>query len=113
MSVIDDFAKAYLHRDLRDVREAVVWKLDELGEYDVRRPLTATGTDLLGLVKHHATIAELDIDSPGHADILREQLDGATGTAVWEADQHRDATFREVRRAEIDRAAGAADPSLA
>jgi Protein of unknown function (DUF664) len=27
-------------------------KLDELSEYDVRRPLTRTGTNLLGLVKH-------------------------------------------------------------
>ena len=30
----------------------LVWKLDGLGEYDIRRPLTATGTNLLGLVKH-------------------------------------------------------------
>jgi hypothetical protein len=50
--MIDDFAKAYLRSDLRDVREAVLWKLDGLGEYDVRRPLTVTGTNLLGLVKH-------------------------------------------------------------
>jgi hypothetical protein len=50
--VIDDFAKAYLHSDLRDARETILWKLDGLGEYDVRRPLTATGTNLLGLVKH-------------------------------------------------------------
>jgi hypothetical protein len=32
----------------------LVWKLDGLGEYDVRRPLTPTGTNLLGLVKHNA-----------------------------------------------------------
>lgn len=50
--VIDDFAKEYLHHDLRQVREAVLWKLDGLSEYDVRRPLTASGTNLLGLVKH-------------------------------------------------------------
>ncbi len=31
-----------------------MWKLDGLSEYDVRRPLTATGTNLLGLVKHNA-----------------------------------------------------------
>jgi hypothetical protein len=36
------------------VREALVWKLDGLTEYDVRRPLTRTGTNLLGLVKHNA-----------------------------------------------------------
>ena len=32
-----------------------MWKLDGLGEYDVRRPMTPTGTNLLGLVKHQAT----------------------------------------------------------
>jgi len=31
-----------------------VWKLDGLSEYDIRRPLTPTGTNLLGLVKHSA-----------------------------------------------------------
>jgi hypothetical protein len=35
-------------------REALVWKLDDLSEYDIRRPLTVTGTNLLGLVKHLA-----------------------------------------------------------
>ena len=37
-------------------REAVLWKLEGLCEYDVRRPLTPTGTNLLGLVKHLATV---------------------------------------------------------
>jgi len=37
-------------------REAVLWKLEGLSEYDVRRPLTATGTNLLGLVKHLASV---------------------------------------------------------
>jgi hypothetical protein len=36
------------------VRDAFVWKLDGIDEYDVRRPLTSTGTNLLGLVKHVA-----------------------------------------------------------
>ncbi len=48
--------KADLHRYLRRGREAVLWKLDGLSEYDVRRPLTPTGTNLLGLVKHLATM---------------------------------------------------------
>jgi hypothetical protein len=48
--------KADLHRYLRLGREALVWKLDGLGEYDVRRPLTPTGTNLLGLVKHVASV---------------------------------------------------------
>jgi hypothetical protein len=46
--------KADLHRKLRQVGESIVWKLDGLSEYDVRRPLTPTGTNLLGLVKHLA-----------------------------------------------------------
>jgi hypothetical protein len=48
--------KTDLHRYLRAAREAVLWKLDGLSEYDVRRPLTPTGTNLLGLVKHLAGV---------------------------------------------------------
>lgn len=47
-------AKAVLHRYLRTAREALLWKLDGLSEYDIRRPLTPTGTNLLGLIKHVA-----------------------------------------------------------
>ncbi|MBE1484374.1 DinB family protein [Plantactinospora soyae] len=190
--MIDDFAKEYLHSDLREIREAMLWKLDGLSEYDIRRPLTLTGTNLLGLVKHlslsesryfgevfdrpfpeplprwddlgargadtwvteretrqeiidryrrvsehsDATITALDIDSPGHvpwwprpdvkmfnilvhvltetsrhaghADILREQLDGSTGTAAGYAKPQREPEFWEARRATIERAAKAA-----
>ncbi|KOV91036.1 DinB family protein [Streptomyces sp. NRRL B-3648] len=189
--MIDDFAKEYLHNDLREIRKAMLWKLDGLSEYDVRRPLTSTGTNLLGLVKHlslwesryfgevfdrpfpeplprwdeaeargadmwateqetreqitdryrrvwehsDATINALAIDSPGyvpwwprpnvqlfnilvhtltetsrhagHADILREQLDGSTGTAAEYAAK-RDAAFWEAQHAKIERAAKAA-----
>jgi uncharacterized damage-inducible protein DinB len=34
----------------------VLGKLDGLSEYDARRPLTPTGTNLLGLVKHVASV---------------------------------------------------------
>jgi len=44
--------KADLHRYLQEVREAMLWKLEGLSEYDIRRPMTPTGTNLLGLVKH-------------------------------------------------------------
>jgi hypothetical protein len=44
--------KADLLHHLRDAREALLRKLDGLGEYDVRRPMTPTGTNLLGRVKH-------------------------------------------------------------
>ncbi len=48
--------KADLHRYLQAAREALLWKLDGLSEYDIRRPLTPTGTNLLGLVKHLASV---------------------------------------------------------
>ncbi|MCA2189534.1 DinB family protein [Nonomuraea cavernae] len=48
--------KAELHRYLQTAREALLWKLDGLSEYDIRRPLTPTGTNLLGLVKHVASV---------------------------------------------------------
>jgi len=48
--------KADLHRYLQTIRGALLWKLDGLSEYDVRRPLTPTGTNLLGLVKHLAGV---------------------------------------------------------
>ncbi|MDA3648097.1 DinB family protein [Saccharopolyspora indica] len=48
--------KADLVRYLKAGREALLWKLDGLSEYDVRRPLTPTGTNLLGLVKHVASM---------------------------------------------------------
>jgi hypothetical protein len=44
--------KADLHRYLQQARDALLWKLDGLSEYDIRRPLVPTGTNLLGLVKH-------------------------------------------------------------
>ena len=48
--------KADLRRYLQEGREAMVWKLGGLSEYDVRRPWTPTGTNLLGLVKHLAGV---------------------------------------------------------
>jgi hypothetical protein len=193
--VIDEFAKEHLHDDLRWIREVLVWKLDGLSEYDIRRPLTSTGTNLLGLVKHlaiwesryfgevfsrpfpeplprwddetadgtdlwatehetrddiiglyrrvwahsDATIDALPIDAPGrvpwwprpevklfnimvhvlgdttrhagHADILREQLDGRVGTDPQSAARYGNDAFREARYAKIEQAARAADPA--
>jgi uncharacterized damage-inducible protein DinB len=48
--------KADLQRYLQTGRDAMLWKLEGLSEYDVRRPLTPTGTNLLGLVKHLAYV---------------------------------------------------------
>jgi uncharacterized damage-inducible protein DinB len=46
--------KQALHEALKESRAGMVAKLDGLTEYDVRRPFTPTGTNLLGLVKHLA-----------------------------------------------------------
>jgi uncharacterized damage-inducible protein DinB len=51
-------AKEDLHRYLQTARDALVWKLDGLSEYDIRRPLVPTGTNLLGLVKHVASVED-------------------------------------------------------
>ncbi len=50
--------KADLRQYLQQARDALLWKLDGLSEYDIRRPLVPTGTNLLGLVKH-LTFVEL------------------------------------------------------
>lgn len=41
---------------LRVRRGDLLAKLDGLGEYDIRRPMTPSGTNLLGLVKHVASV---------------------------------------------------------
>jgi hypothetical protein len=46
--------KEELHRKLQAGRAALLSKLDDLSDYDRRRPMTPTGTNLLGLVKHLA-----------------------------------------------------------
>ena len=186
--MIDDFAKSYLLGDLRSVRQVMLSKLDSLSDYDVRRPLTRTGTNLLGLIKHlaiseawyfgdvfgrpfpgdwqrwdaaghldtlwvtagesrdqvvdryrdawvhaDATIEALDIDAPGHvpwwprpdvklfnvmvhmlaetsrhaghADIVREQLDGTIGDHGSSVHDERFVALWEGHRAKVDRAA--------
>jgi uncharacterized damage-inducible protein DinB len=44
--------KTALLRYLQAARDAVVWKLDGLSEREARLPRTATGNNLLGLLKH-------------------------------------------------------------
>ena len=53
---MDTTAKADLLEYLQTARDALLWKLDGLCEHDARRPLTPTGTNLLGLVKHLAVV---------------------------------------------------------
>jgi hypothetical protein len=45
-----------LHRYLQESRESVLASLDGLTEYDIRRPMTPSATNLLGLIKHLAGI---------------------------------------------------------
>lgn len=54
LAVMPPEPKEALHRYLRAARDSMLWKLDGVSEYDARRPLTPTGTNLLGLVKHVA-----------------------------------------------------------
>ncbi|MFJ8870079.1 DinB family protein [Streptomyces sp. NPDC102473] len=110
--------KADLLRYLQDGRDALLWKLDGLTEYDVRRPLTRTGTNLLGLVKHVAGVelgyfgdtfgrpffgeqpppwwytedAEANADMWATADESREEIVGLYRTA-WE---HSDSTIETL-----------------
>jgi Protein of unknown function (DUF664) len=107
--------KADLRRYLQVGREALLWKLDGLSEYDVRRPMVPTGTNLLGIVKHVASVEAgyfgetfdrpfqeplpwLDDDAEPNADMWataeesREQIVGLYHR-VW---AHSDATIEAL-----------------
>jgi hypothetical protein len=98
-SVSERDPKSDLHDYLQEGREALLWKLDGLAEFDIRRPLVPTGTNLLGLIKHVASLelrylgdtfdrpsgeplpwldpdAEPNADMWGTADESREQIVG-------------------------------------
>ncbi|MFZ4300658.1 DinB family protein [Streptomyces cinereoruber] len=99
--MIDDFAKNNLHGRLRRDRAALLWKLDGLSEYDARRPLTATGTNLLGLVKHVAGVEARYFgevfDRPSPEPLPRWQ--DHDGSDLWAAeDETRDRIVGVYRR---------------
>ncbi|MEV0635288.1 DinB family protein [Streptomyces sp. NPDC050619] len=48
--------KETLHASLDRHRDAVLWKLEGLDDEQLRRPMTPSGTSLLGLVKHLASV---------------------------------------------------------
>lgn len=52
----DGDVKTHLHGYLKRLHEALLWKVDGLGERDARWPMTPTPTNLLGLLKHVATV---------------------------------------------------------
>jgi hypothetical protein len=51
-----DAEKQSLHASLDRHRDVVLWKLDGLDDEQVRRPMTPSGTNLIGLVKHLASV---------------------------------------------------------
>jgi hypothetical protein len=51
-----DTQKADRHRYPQSARDALLWKRDGLGDYDSRRPLVPTATNLAGIVKHVASV---------------------------------------------------------
>ena len=146
--------KADLHRYLQVAREALVWKLEGLSEYDIRRPMTPTGTNLLGLVKHAAGVEIgyfgevfgrpsdepmpwLDDDAEPNADMWatpeesRDEIVGlyrrawthadatidalpldAIGSVSWWPEERREVTLHRILVhviADLDRHAGHAD----
>ncbi len=48
--------KTSLHISLDRHRDAVLWKLEGLNDEQLRRPMTPSGTNLIGLVKHLAGV---------------------------------------------------------
>lgn len=97
--MIDEVAKQYLHDDLRWIREAMVRKLYGLSEYDIHRPLTSSGTNLLGCSS---------IRRPGRPGTSVSFLAGRPRTLPRWGRQHRAqgvdlwATEEEPREAIID-----------
>ena len=54
LQVMDAALKSEMWSRLQDGRATMLSKVRGLSEYDLRRPLTPSGTNLLGLVKHLA-----------------------------------------------------------
>src|SRR5215471_1415909 len=95
--------KADLRKYLQTARDALLWKMDGLSEYDVRRPLVPTGTNLLGLVKHVASV-ELGYLGDTFGRPLDEPLpwlgeDAEPNADMWAtADESRDQIVAFYRR---------------
>ena len=96
--------KDVLLRYLQSSRDAVVWKLEGLSERDMRWPMTRTGTNLLGLVKHLAYV-ELGyfgdvFDRPAGIPSPWDDNDAPDNADMWAtADEPSDAIISLYRRA--------------
>jgi hypothetical protein len=82
----------------------LVWKLDGLSEYDIRRPMTATGTNLLGLVKHLASVEfgcfGDTFGRPSTESLLWFEPEADANADMWAtADESRDQLLGLYRRA--------------
>ncbi|MGW7686805.1 DinB family protein [Kribbella sp. NPDC054772] len=80
--------KTVLHEYLESTRALMLAKLGGLSEYDRRRPLVASGTNLLGLVKHLTGIEYVYLGtSVGRppAEVLPWEADGSVwqGADLW------------------------------
>lgn len=78
-------AKAALQLYLQEARDAILWKLDGLGERDLRLPRTSTGTHLLGIVRHVANVTSrstLAVPSRGgpRTTVTSHKATGLVGT---------------------------------
>lgn len=96
-------AKADLHRYLQVAPEALLWKLEGLSEYDIRRPMVRTETNLLGLVKHLAGVeagyfGEV-FDRPFDEPLPWTDEDGDPNADMWAtADESREQIVALYRR---------------
>jgi uncharacterized damage-inducible protein DinB len=97
--------KQTLQQRLQNLRGVLLWKLDGLSEYDIRRPMTPTGTNLLGLVKHCAGVEcsyfgfVLDRPFSGQEDLdWQEDDELAGGMYATEAESREQVTdfYRRV-----------------
>jgi hypothetical protein len=75
--------KAELHQKLQASRAVLLAKLDGLSEYDRRRPLVPSGTNLLGLVKHLAGL-EYTYLGESHGRVPPEKLAWVEDGTIWE-----------------------------
>lgn len=76
--------KTELHSKLQASRATVLSKLEDLSEYDRRRPLTPTGTNLLGLVKHLAGL-EYSYLGESFGYPAQEKMSWIEDGSIWEA----------------------------
>ncbi len=75
--------KAELHHKLQASRAVLLSKLDGLSEYDRRRPMTPTGTNLLGLVKHVAGL-EYEYLGESFGRPAQESMSWIEDGSIWQ-----------------------------